>query len=114
MDIIREVRYFECTCSKCGKVVKNKRGWADLRINGWKQIGEMLLCQNCYAPYANLNPQIGDKVKCLLTTDTWHRTEFGKTYTVCALEKNDPGTIYIDVGDGWQRKLIRGEYEMTE
>lgn len=70
----------------------------------------MLLCQNCYAPYANLNPQIGDKVKCLLTTDTWHRTEFGKTYTVCALVKNDPGTIYIDVGDGWQRKLLRGEY----
>lgn len=39
MDNIKEVRYFECTCSKCGKVVKNKRGWADLHINGWKQIG---------------------------------------------------------------------------
>ena len=77
------------------KVVKNKRGWADLHINGWKQIGEMLLCQNCYAPYANLNPQIGDKVKCLLTTDTWHRTEFGKNiYSMCVGKKRSRNNLY--------------------
>lgn len=113
MDNIKEVRFFECTCSECGKVVKNKHGWVDLRKNGWKQVEEKLLCQNCYIPYANLDPQIGDKVQCLLKADSWNRMEYGKTYTVCALVKNSPGTIYVDVGDGWQRKLIRGEYLMV-
>lgn len=113
MDNIKEVRYFECTCSKCGKVVKNKCGWLDLQKNGWKLIGEMLLCPDCYTPYANLDPQVGDKVKCLLKFDSSYRTEYGKIYEVCALVKNNPGTIYIDVGDGWQRKLLRGEYLMA-
>lgn len=114
MDWIKEVRYFECTCSECGKVVKKKRGWADLRIAGWKQVGEMLLCPDCYTPYANLTPQIGDQVKCLLKTDKWGKIEAGKVYRVCDLAKDSPGTIYIDVGDGWQRKLMRGEYVMAE
>lgn len=113
MDNIKEVKFFECTCNGCGKVVKNKRGWTDLRINGWKLVGEKLLCPDCFTPYAKLTPQIGDKVQFLLETDSWNRMEYGKTYTVCALVKDNPGTIYVDVGDGWQRKLIRGEYLMA-
>lgn len=69
--------------------------------------------QDLIVPFANLNPQIGDKVQCLLKSDSWNRMEFGKIYKVCELVKNDPGTIYVDVGDGWQRKLVRGEYQMA-
>lgn len=82
MNNIKEVRFFECTCSKCGKVVQNQRGLIDLKADGWKQIGEMLLCPDCYAPYDSLDPQIGDKVKCLLKTDTWGKITFGKVHKV--------------------------------
>ena len=80
MDNIVEVRFFQCTCSKCKQVVENKHGWADLQENGWKWIGKMLLCPECYAPYENLDPQIGDTVRCLVQRDSYRQVQYMETY----------------------------------
>lgn len=112
MDNIKEVRYFECTCSRCGKVVQNKHGLADLKIAGWKKVSDKIFCPECFKPYADLSPKVGDIVGCLVADDKWGKIVFGRIYRVCQLVKNEPGTIYIDVGDGWQRKLVRGEYHL--
>lgn len=114
MDNIVEVRFFQCTCSKCKKVVENKHGWADLQENGWKWIGKMLLCPECYAPYENLDPQIGDTVRCLVQRDSYRQVQYMETYQVCERIENEPGAIYVDLRDGWQARLDRGEYEIVK
>lgn len=113
MDNIKEMRFFECTCSKCKRVVKNKRGLADLRIAGWKDVGKMLYCPECYALYENLNPQVGDTIRCLVQRDSYRQVQYIETYQVCECIKNEPGAIYVDLRDGWQARLDRGEYEMA-
>ena len=114
MDNIKEMRLFECTCSHCQKIVYNKHGLADLKLAGWKEVGKKIYCPECFEPYSNVTPQVGDKVGCLVDDDTSRRIIYGKVYCVCELVKSEPGAVYVDIGDGWQRKLVRGEYHLLQ
>lgn len=113
MNGIKEVRFFECTCSKCGKIVQNKRGLVDLRADGWKDVGKILFCPVCFAPYENLDPQTGDIVRCLVKDDSYRQVKYMETYQVCERVDGEPGAIYVDLQDGWQAMLERGEYQIV-
>ena len=76
--------------------------------------GNGLLCPECYAPYENLDPQIGDTVRCLVQRDSYRQVQYMETYQVCERIENEPGAIYVDLRDGWQARLDRGEYEIVK
>lgn len=110
MKQITEVRFFECMCSKCGCTIQNKEGLKSLKENDWLELSNDILCPKCLAYYKTLRPQVGDKVLCLIQ-DKARQLIQGKRYTVSELVESDDCVIYVDVGNGWQSKLLLGEYD---
>lgn len=111
MKNIREVRYYLCSCSKCGLEVQNKEGYKELKNDGWVALEDDLLCPDCAAYYKNLNVMLEDEVVCLID-DQNRQLNKGKRYIVCDMAKAESGSIYVSCGNGWQSKLCIGEYDI--
>ena len=46
--------------------------------------------------------------------ESYRQVQYMETYQVCERIENEPGAIYVDLRDGWQARLDRGEYEIVK
>lgn len=108
-DIV-EVHYFDCTCSRCGGKVRVNHGLKELKETGWLVTSNDLFCPACYGYFFSVPISIGDTVVCL-KDEPRYRLVAGQRYQVCDLARQEKGSLYVDVGGGWQAKLSLGEYD---
>lgn len=109
-------------CDNCGKIEKfqNKE---ETFSNGWEEVKDKIYCKNCIGKFNSLQYEVceEDYVVSLIDDDPRHlvkREEYKVNELVFlssfANEEHKKNlTIYVDVGNGWQARLDKGEYELA-
>ena len=95
----------------------------DVFDNGWEELNNKLCCNDCVAKFNGLEFELEEHgyVTCLIDDVSRHLGE-GEEYRITELiylssysdEKAKKNlAIYVNVGNGWQARLDKGEYEIA-
>ena len=109
-------------CDHCGETEMFQDN-QDVFNNGWEEINKQLFCKDCIAQFNSLEFKVceDDQVVCLIDDDSRQLVK-DKNYKVNELifhsdyaseEAKKNLSIYVDVGNGWQAKLDKGQYKLV-
>ena len=117
--MLENISYLRATCDHCGNIegVQNKQ---ELIEKEWEEYNGVLWCDDCSIMFNDVKDELEVEgyVICLIDDESRHLVkdeeyQVNELIFLSSYAKDDAKnglSIYVDVGNGWQARLNKGEY----